>query len=175
MFGLSFGEILIILVVALLVLGPERLPKVARTVGKGMRELRRATGDFREVVESEFYLDDDEASRHKPRIAAAASVAKGAADAAPTKSSERAEGSQESQVEAGESQVGSRTEVAGAAPAGTQPIASEAPSAPQGESQAEPSARAALAVEESESPESEEELPTIRPPADGPVARGTKA
>lgn len=58
MFGLSFGEILIILVVALLVLGPERLPKVARTVGKGMRDLRRTTGGIREILEDEIYLAD---------------------------------------------------------------------------------------------------------------------
>lgn len=58
MFGLSFGEILIILVVALLVLGPERLPKVARTVGKGMRDLRRTTGGLREILEDEIYLDE---------------------------------------------------------------------------------------------------------------------
>lgn len=59
MFGLSFGEILIVLVVALLVLGPERLPKVAKTIGKGMREFRRTTGDFRDVLEGELLLEDD--------------------------------------------------------------------------------------------------------------------
>jgi len=58
MFGLSFGEILIILVVALLVLGPERLPKVARSVGKGLRDLRRTTGSIREIIEDELYLDE---------------------------------------------------------------------------------------------------------------------
>jgi sec-independent protein translocase protein TatB len=58
MFGLSFGEILIILVVALLILGPERLPKVARTVGKGLRDLRRTTGSIREIIEDEIYLDE---------------------------------------------------------------------------------------------------------------------
>lgn len=63
MFGLSFGEVLIIMVVALLVLGPERLPKVAKNVGKGMREFRRATGGFRQVLEEELYLDDDEAPK----------------------------------------------------------------------------------------------------------------
>jgi len=60
MFGLSFPELLIVLVVALIVLGPERLPKVARTIGKGMREIRKATGDFKDVVESEFYKLDEQ-------------------------------------------------------------------------------------------------------------------
>src|SRR5690606_5325431 len=58
MFGLSFGEILIVLVVALLVLGPERLPKVARSIGKGLRDLRRTTGSLREIIEDEIYLDE---------------------------------------------------------------------------------------------------------------------
>ena len=46
MFGLGVWEFALILVVALLVLGPERLPKVARTLGRGMRELRKAMNDF---------------------------------------------------------------------------------------------------------------------------------
>lgn len=47
MFGLGFGEILVILVVVLLVFGPEKLPEVARTLGKTMAELRRGVDDIR--------------------------------------------------------------------------------------------------------------------------------
>lgn len=46
-------EILIILVIALVVLGPGKLPEVAKKIGKGLRELRRATDDLR----SGFYED----------------------------------------------------------------------------------------------------------------------
>ena len=46
MFGLGFGEIILVLVVALLVLGPEKLPALAKTLGKGMREFRRAASEF---------------------------------------------------------------------------------------------------------------------------------
>lgn len=66
MFGLSFGEVLIIMVVALLVLGPDRLPKVAKNLGKGMREFRRATGGFRQVLEEELYLEDDPTEAPRP-------------------------------------------------------------------------------------------------------------
>lgn len=57
MFGLSFGEILIIAVIALLLLGEKRLPEAARTLGKGLREIRRATEDLKDQVEQEISLD----------------------------------------------------------------------------------------------------------------------
>ena len=47
--SLGLSEILIILVVALLVVGPERLPKLARTLGSAMRQLRAT---MREVTDS---------------------------------------------------------------------------------------------------------------------------
>jgi sec-independent protein translocase protein TatB len=55
MFNIGPGELVVILIVALIVLGPKNLPDVARTVGKGMRELRRATEDIKDTVEGEFY------------------------------------------------------------------------------------------------------------------------
>jgi sec-independent protein translocase protein TatB len=58
MFGLSFGEILIIAVLALLLLGPDRLPDAMKTVGKGLRDLRKATDDLKDQVEREIYTDD---------------------------------------------------------------------------------------------------------------------
>ena len=51
MFGMSMTEILVIAVLALLVLGPEKLPKVAQMIGKGLREIRRATSDIRQAIE----------------------------------------------------------------------------------------------------------------------------
>jgi Tat protein translocase TatB subunit len=50
MFGIGPTELLVIMVVALLVLGPKRLPEIARALGKGLAEFRRATAD----VTSEF-------------------------------------------------------------------------------------------------------------------------
>jgi sec-independent protein translocase protein TatB len=54
MFGMSGTEMIIILVLALLLFGPNRLPEMARMLGKGMREFNKATGDIRSTVEAEF-------------------------------------------------------------------------------------------------------------------------
>jgi TatA/E family protein of Tat protein translocase len=54
-FGLSFWEIAIILVIALVVLGPSKLPELAKSLGKGIREFRRATEDFKSTVEDEMH------------------------------------------------------------------------------------------------------------------------
>lgn len=80
MFGLSFGEIFIICVVALMVLGPQGMPKLARTLGKAMRDFRRATGDLKGAFEDEFYKLDQAIEGEKP----AAPVATAAGGAEPT-------------------------------------------------------------------------------------------
>jgi sec-independent protein translocase protein TatB len=63
MFGLSFGEIVIIAVIALLLLGPDRLPDAAKTLGKGLRDLRRATDDLKDQVERELTLEERKSGR----------------------------------------------------------------------------------------------------------------
>ena len=50
MLGIGMQEILIILVVALIVIGPKRLPELARTLGKGLAEFRKAADDLQETV-----------------------------------------------------------------------------------------------------------------------------
>src|SRR5689334_11022660 len=51
MFGLGMGELLVILVIALLFLGPKRLPDVASTLGKAIRSFRKATNDLTDQLE----------------------------------------------------------------------------------------------------------------------------
>jgi sec-independent protein translocase protein TatB len=60
MFNISGVELAVILVAALLLLGPQRLPEVARGLGKFLREFRRQTDDVRTMVEREFYQMDQE-------------------------------------------------------------------------------------------------------------------
>lgn len=73
MFGLSFGEIVIIAVLALLLLGPDKLPDAAKLIGKGMREFKRATDDLKDQLESEISLDERRIIRPSsvPPVAAA--------------------------------------------------------------------------------------------------------
>ena len=51
---MSMAHIIVVAVIAFIVLGPDKLPQVARTMGKMMAELRRITGDFRTTVETEM-------------------------------------------------------------------------------------------------------------------------
>lgn len=56
MFGIGMQELVIVLIVALLVLGPKRLPEVARALGRGVREFRKATQEIKESVDVEGHL-----------------------------------------------------------------------------------------------------------------------
>jgi len=50
-FGIGFSEVMLILVVVLLVVGPQKLPEMAKTLGKGVRMLRRAGDDLRDAIQ----------------------------------------------------------------------------------------------------------------------------
>jgi sec-independent protein translocase protein TatB len=54
MFNIGGGEVLVIALIALIVLGPERLPDAARTVGKVMGEIRRLSTGFQDEVRTAF-------------------------------------------------------------------------------------------------------------------------
>lgn len=58
MFDIAFSEMLIIAVVALIVLGPERLPKVARTAGHLLGRMQRYVNDVKSDINREMQLDE---------------------------------------------------------------------------------------------------------------------
>ena len=60
MFGIGGTELLVILVVALLVLGPKSLPQIAQTLGKAMGEFRRVSTEFQRTLNTEVELDAHE-------------------------------------------------------------------------------------------------------------------
>jgi sec-independent protein translocase protein TatA len=54
MFGIGVPELIVILIVALLVFGPQRLPELGRTLGRTLAELRRASEDLKRDIASEM-------------------------------------------------------------------------------------------------------------------------
>jgi Tat protein translocase TatB subunit len=58
MFGIGLPEMIIILVVALLVVGPSKLPELARTLGKAFTEFRRMADDVKETFEEEVMMEE---------------------------------------------------------------------------------------------------------------------
>ncbi|MGO8990818.1 MAG: Sec-independent protein translocase protein TatB [bacterium] len=53
MFNIGFSELLIIVAIALIVFGPNKLPELARAFGKAMREFKKATEEIKESFEAE--------------------------------------------------------------------------------------------------------------------------
>ena len=60
MFGIGLPEMIIIAVVALIFIGPDKLPGVLRSIGKGLVELKRATSDVRSTVQEEMHKIEEE-------------------------------------------------------------------------------------------------------------------
>jgi sec-independent protein translocase protein TatB len=49
-FGIGIPELIVILIIALVVVGPKRMPDLAKTIGRGVTELKRATDEVRESL-----------------------------------------------------------------------------------------------------------------------------
>jgi len=60
MFGIGLPEMIIIAVVALVFIGPDKLPGVLRSIGKGLVELKRATSEVRSTVQDEMHKIEEE-------------------------------------------------------------------------------------------------------------------
>ena len=55
MFGLSFGEVVIVAILALVLLGPDRLPETAKNLGKTLKDLKKATDGLKDQFQTEMY------------------------------------------------------------------------------------------------------------------------
>lgn len=58
MFGIGMPELLLILGLALIVIGPKKLPDVAKALGRGMAEFKRATEDLKNTINTESQVAD---------------------------------------------------------------------------------------------------------------------
>lgn len=63
MFDIGFWELVLIGIIGLLVVGPERLPGFAREVGRWVRKARRLTGEARRELQRELQWDEDDGRR----------------------------------------------------------------------------------------------------------------
>lgn len=82
MFGIGLPELVVILVVALLVFGPNKLPEIARSLGRGLAEFRRASNELRQSFQESV---DDRPGEKGGRTAAERSKALAArGEAAPS-------------------------------------------------------------------------------------------
>ena len=116
MFGIGSTELLVILVVALVVLGPKSLATISRSLGKAMGEFRRVSTDFQRTLNAEAAQEEEEARRKK----AAEKAAKVAAEAEAAKA-DRLERSASGETAATEPAPTPETPVADAAPSTAAP------------------------------------------------------
>lgn len=72
MFGIGSTELLVILLVALVVLGPKSLASVSRSLGKAMGEFRRVSTDFQRTLNAEVAREEEDEKQRKAAEAASA-------------------------------------------------------------------------------------------------------
>ncbi len=64
MFGLGPQEVILILVIALIIFGPKKLPEIGKSIGNGLRELKKASRDVMNTIE-EPDIDQDQKKETK--------------------------------------------------------------------------------------------------------------
>ncbi len=70
MFGMSFGEILVIAIIAILFIGPDKLPEAMMQIAKFFRSFKKGINDVKESIEQEVHLQElkEEAISYKEQL-----------------------------------------------------------------------------------------------------------
>ena len=66
MFGIGFPELIVILVLALVIIGPKKIPEFARSIGKGIAELRRMSENLKGTIEEDLYPKENPSDTTEP-------------------------------------------------------------------------------------------------------------
>ena len=85
MFDIGLQELILIFVIALLVFGPKNLPQLGRSLGRAMREFRRASDEFRSTIETNLQINEPDPSPSvaPEPVAVATNVGTASAEALP--------------------------------------------------------------------------------------------
>jgi sec-independent protein translocase protein TatA len=84
MLDIGVQEVLVLMVIALLVFGPDKLPDLGRRLGRAMREFRRASDEFRSTIETNLNLHEDSILPPSATVTSPATAAADGLVAAPT-------------------------------------------------------------------------------------------
>ena len=135
MFGIGSTELLVILVVALLVLGPKNLPKIAQTLGRAMGEFRKVSTEFQRTLNTEIAFEE-EAEKH--------AKAKKEQEAVQARENKPVKAETSAAPEAASAPTQTAEAPSSATPAGTAPSATETGNAKPEEKAGAPSARLSI-------------------------------
>ena len=68
MFGpIGMPELIIILVIALIIFGPRKLPELGKSLGRSLNEFKRASADLQNTLEQEIRIEEQKEQQAKPR------------------------------------------------------------------------------------------------------------
>ena len=72
--SLGFPELMIIMVIALIIFGPRKLPDLGRSLGKSLAEFKRASNELRSTLDDEIRADERKTAAPVPAVPAEAST-----------------------------------------------------------------------------------------------------
>jgi TatA/E family protein of Tat protein translocase len=81
--SLGMPELVIILVIALIIFGPRKLPELGRSLGKSIGEFRKASNELKSTLEEEIRMEEQKEQRVKMEAEQASAIAAGAAAGSP--------------------------------------------------------------------------------------------